>query len=98
MMKPTRLVMSMVPNKSYLEGYNQCVEDADRYSDEVKDLLLKVLKTHCPVDCLEHAGLLEEVQDFLLEETRSQLDKRDGSHRVSATPYDVDMDLEKDEQ
>lgn len=99
MMKPTRLVMSMVPNKSYLEGYNQCVEDTDEYRDEVRDLLMKVLETHYPRDPKSQpAALHNEVIDFLLEDAKAAHEDSKLGSMIRASGYDVDMDLEKDAQ
>lgn len=104
MNKPRRLVMSMVPNKDYLHGYNQCVEDTEEYRDEVRDLLIKVLETHYPRDPKSQpAALHDEVIAFLLEDAKAahENSKLGSMLRVSgyrATDYDVDMDQEREAQ
>ena len=66
MRKPTRKVMSMVPNHHYLDGYNDCVEETERHSADVLRLFAKVLDAHCTAESLTESGLRNEVGEYLL--------------------------------
>jgi len=85
MNRPERKVMSMVPNKSYLEGYNDCVEEMTRYDSEISQLLKDVLqvgwtgRNHPDNDALI-VNLKARVTDFLLAEAKRETN---GDHRMS---------------
>jgi hypothetical protein len=66
-MKPQRLVMSMVPNKSYLQGYNTCLDDTEAYQEKVAALMLKVLNAGFPAGRAtdEEMALRTEVAELL---------------------------------
>ncbi len=69
-MKPQRLVMSMAPNKSYLQGYNTALDDTEAYQEKVKALMLKVLNAGFPhkkdgYATVETVALRTEVAELL---------------------------------
>lgn len=43
MNKPERIVMSMAPNKSYLEGYNCALDACEAYQNHLVDLLSQMI-------------------------------------------------------
>lgn len=40
MSRPERIVMSMAPNRQYLEGYNACVEDTAAYIAKLEQAIV----------------------------------------------------------
>ncbi len=83
-MKPQRLVMSVAPNKSYLEGYNSALDATEDHHKKLEDGLRKLLDAYQYMMGMdEEAAVRKEAQDLLDD---------------CATDYDVDMDLEKDAQ
>jgi hypothetical protein len=100
-MKPQRLVMSMAPNKSYLQGYNTALDATEDHHKELEMMLRKVLSATQPkVDTPEEAvlrcnafALLDDVNAMREERARhaSLFPNR-------ATDYDVDMDKEREAQ
>lgn len=88
MHKPTRKVMSMVPNQQYLHGYNDCVKETEGYNRDVIELFVAVLKAHCPPEALEESGLKAKVVDFLLEESHDILSRYNDT-RVSGAPINL---------
>jgi hypothetical protein len=75
--------MSMVPNKDYLDGYNDCVKETDRYHVDVMHLFVRVVEAHCDKESLTRSGLKDEVADYLLDGYRCLVEKHSGEHRVS---------------
>jgi len=66
MNKPTRKVMSMVPNQKYLEGYNDCVEEATAYQEALEGMLRKLLDGTSPkVDTPEEVVLRCKAYELL---------------------------------
>ena len=70
-MKPQRLVMSMVPNKSYLEGYNAALDATEAHQKKVEALLLKVLNAGWPTRC---NAVSEETEQSLRTEVAELLE------------------------
>ena len=105
MHKPTRKVMSMVPNHHYLDGYNDCVKEATAYQEALEDMVRKLLDgTTTKVDTPEEVVLrckayevLGDIHASFKESLRmAGVVRKCGEAR--ATGYDADMDLEKDAQ
>jgi len=70
MRKPNKIVMSMSPNMSYLEGYNSAIDSCEAYQNHLVDLLSQVMKKHCPVDCSDFMDpLLKQEVEKVLGET-----------------------------
>ena len=66
MNRPERKVMSMVPNRSYLEGYNDCVEETTAYCERLEDMLRRVLDAQTPkVDTPEERVLRAQAFELL---------------------------------
>ena len=105
MNKPTRKVMSMVPNHHYLDGYNDCVEESTAYTQALEDMVRMLLSNgHPKVDTPEEVvcrckafELLGDLPAAFKESMRmADVVRKCGEAR--ATGYDADMDLEKDAQ
>ena len=97
MNKPTRKVMSMVPNQQYLHGYNDCVEEADRHNRKMVQLLIRVLAEHVTIKDLA-PDLKSELVELVGDEYRAIVDKivvEAPTGEDCATEYDVDMDRQR---
>jgi hypothetical protein len=105
MHKPTRKVMSMVPNHHYLDGYNDCVEESTAYTAALEDMVRRLIDAGTPkVDTPEEVVLRCKAYEVLgdLHASFGESMKMAGVVRKCeqdrATAYDVDMDQEKDAQ
>ena len=105
MNKPTRKVMSMVPNHHYLDGYNDCVEEATAYQEALEDMLRKLLdaattKVDTPEEVVLRCKAYEVLGDIhaSFKESLRMAGVVRKCEKARATGYDVDMDKEREAQ
>lgn len=91
MNKPQRLVMSMAPNKSYLEGYNAALDATEAYRNEATQLLTQLLNLKGMPP--KEVSLYQPLCEFMRDEITHIMAK----HIDCATEYDVDMDRQREQ-